>query len=58
MKKVFPNLSLFVHGGVAFGPYAERFRQLLGFDIPRVELYPASEGFLAYKMRPGWKGCC
>ena len=41
---------------VAFGPYAERFRQLLGFDIPRVELYPASEGFLAYQDAPGVEG--
>ena len=56
VKEVFPNLSLFVHGGVAFGPYAERFRQLLGFDIARVELYPASEGFLAYQDAPGVDG--
>jgi len=56
VREVFPNLSLFVHGGVAFGPYAERFRQLLGFDIARVELYPASEGFLAYQDAPGVDG--
>ena len=56
VKEVFPNLSLFVHGGVAFGPYAERFRQLLGFDIARVELYPASEGFLAYQDAPNVEG--
>ena len=56
VREVFPNLSLFVHGGVAFGPYAERFRQLLGFDIARVELYPASEGFLAYQDAPGVEG--
>ena len=56
VREVFPNLSLFVHGGVAFGPYAERFRQLLGFDIARVELYPASEGFLAYQDGPGAEG--
>ena len=56
VQEVFPNLCLFVHGGVAFGPYAERFRQLLGFDIPRVELYPASEGFLAYQDAPDVEG--
>ena len=56
VREVFPNLSLFVHGGVAFGPYAERFRQLLGFDIARVELYPASEGFLAYQDSPNVEG--
>ena len=56
VREVFPNLTLFVHGGVAFGPYAERFRQLLGFDIARVELYPASEGFLAYQDAPNVEG--
>ena len=56
VQEVFPNLSLFVHGGVAYGPYAERFKQLLGFEIPRVELYPASEGFLAFQEAPNVKG--
>ena len=56
VKEVFPNLSLFVHGGVAYGPYAERFKQLLGFEIPRVELYPASEGVLAFQEAPNVKG--
>ena len=53
---MFPILSLFVHGGVAYGPYAERFKQLLGFEIPRVELYPASEGFLAFQEAPNVQG--
>ncbi|MBM71169.1 MAG: hypothetical protein CL847_00095 [Crocinitomicaceae bacterium] len=56
VQEVFPNLSLFVHGGAAYTPYAERFKQLLGFDIDRVELYPASEGFLAYQDKPGVEG--
>jgi len=53
---VFPNLSLFVHGGASYAPYAERFKQLIGDDIARVELYPASEGFLAYQDKPGVEG--
>ncbi|MBM56164.1 MAG: hypothetical protein CMB32_06375 [Euryarchaeota archaeon] len=56
VQDVFPNLSLFVHGGTSYAPYAERFKQLLGFDIDRVELYPASEGFLAYQDKPGVDG--
>lgn len=56
VQDVFPNLSLFVHGGAAYTPYAEKFKQLLGFDIDRVELYPASEGFLAYQDKPGVEG--
>ena len=53
---VFPNLSLFVHGGASYVPYAERFKQLIGDDIARVELYPASEGFLAYQDKTGVEG--
>ena len=56
VQDVFPNLSLFVHGGAAYTPYAEKFKALLGFDIARVELYPASEGFLAYQDKPGVEG--
>lgn len=56
VQDVFPNLSLFVHGGAAYTPYAEKFKKLLGFDIARVELYPASEGFLAYQDQPGVEG--
>ena len=47
--EVFPNFSLFVFGGVAYAPYADRFRELIGCEVPRVETYPASEGFLAYQ---------
>ena len=56
VEEVFPNLSLFVHGGCAFGPYAEKFKQLIGFDIDRVELYPTSEGFLAFQDKPDVEG--
>ncbi|MDA1336562.1 MAG: GH3 auxin-responsive promoter family protein [Bacteroidetes bacterium] len=47
--EVFPNLELFVFGGVAFEPYRSRFQALIGGDLPTVELYPASEGFFAYQ---------
>ena len=56
VEEVFPNLSLFVHGGVSFTPYAEKFRQLIGFDISRVELYPTSEGFIAFQDKPDVTG--
>ena len=49
VMEVFPNFSLFVYGGVAFEPYRERFGQLIGADVPTVELYPASEGFVAWQ---------
>ena len=56
VEEVFPNLSLFVHGGVSFTSYAEKFKQLIGFDIPRVELYPTSEGFIAFQDKPDVPG--
>ena len=49
MLEVFPNFSLFVFGGVAYAPYADRFSELIGGNVPRVETYPASEGFIAYQ---------
>ena len=56
VKEVFPRFELFVYGGVSFAPYRDRFRQLIGGDVDVVELYPASEGFLAYQDRQGVEG--
>ncbi len=48
IPKIFPNLSLYVHGGVNFKPYKKTLRKLLpGVDF--LEYYPASEGFIAYQ---------
>jgi len=49
------NLELFVHGGVDFQPYRERFeRRFAGLDVDMREVYPASEGFIAHADRgPG-----
>lgn len=41
-----PNLGVFVHGGVSFAPYHDVFEQALGRPMERVEVYPASEGFV------------
>ena len=49
VKEVFPNFSLFVYGGVNFAPYQQRFKELIGAEIPSIELFPASEGFFAYQ---------
>lgn len=50
--EVFPNLSMFVYGGVNFEPYRASLEQLVGDRLPSVETYPASEGFLAFQDRP------
>jgi hypothetical protein len=47
--EVFPNFQLFPFGGVSFDPYSKRMQELIGAEIPKLELYPASEGFLAYQ---------
>ncbi|MFT5147918.1 MAG: hypothetical protein ACI86P_000589 [Flavobacteriales bacterium] len=47
--EVFPNFSLFVYGGVNYEPYRSKFEKLIGKSIPSIELYPASEGFIAYQ---------
>jgi hypothetical protein len=49
IREVFPDFSLFVFGGVNFEPYRAKFRQLIGHNVPTIELYPASEGFLAFQ---------
>lgn len=49
VKEVFPNLSLFVYGGVNYAPYRSRMETLIGGSVPSVELFPASEGFIAYQ---------
>lgn len=49
VREVFPNFSLFVYGGVNYAPYRTRMEALIGASVPSVELFPASEGFIAYQ---------
>ncbi len=49
IKDVFPNFSVFVYGGVNFEPYRAKLIESIGKSIDSIELYPASEGFLAYQ---------
>ena len=46
LNEVWPNLEVFFHGGVAFTPYREQYRQLIqNPDMHYMETYNASEGF-------------
>lgn len=56
VKSVFPNFSLFVYGGVNYAPYRSRMEALIGGNVPSVELFPASEGFIAYQDRSAEEG--
>ena len=49
IKDAFPGFSLFVYGGVNYEPYRNKLEQSIGKKIPSIELYPASEGFIAYQ---------
>ncbi len=52
IHEVWPNLEVFVHGGLSFEPYRSAFEQLMGKPMIYVDTYLASEGYLAYQMRP------
>ena len=46
LAEVWPDLEVFFHGGVAFTPYREQYKQLIRSDkMHYMETYNASEGF-------------
>lgn len=51
ISEIFPNFSVFVYGGVNYEPYRSRFEKMIGKKVDSIELFPASEGFLAYQDR-------
>ena len=56
VKGVFPNLQLYVYGGVNYAPYRARFEAALGSGVHTIETYPASEGFIAFQDRQDQEG--
>ena len=56
IKDVFPNFDLFIYGGVNYEPYRKKLESLIGKKMDGVELYPASEGFIAYQDSQKEKG--
>lgn len=54
IHEVWPNLEVFFHGAVAFGPYKSLFKSLIPSDNMRyMETYNASEGFFGIQYDPG-----
>jgi len=49
---VWPNLAVFVHGGVAISPYKSSINALCGKPLIYMDTYLASEGFMAFQERP------
>jgi hypothetical protein len=56
IQEVWPNLELYIMGGVSFIPYREQFDQVIGKPINYLEIYNASEGFFAAQERPDDEG--
>jgi hypothetical protein len=53
LAEVWPNLEIFFHGGVAFTPYREQYKQLIRSDkMHYMETYNASEGFFGLQNDP------
>jgi len=52
IKEVWPNLELYINGGVSFVPYKEQFDKIIGGKINYLEIYNASEGFIAAQQSP------
>ena len=50
--EVWPNLELYINGGVSFIPYREQFDKIIGAPINYLEIYNASEGFFAGQEKP------
>ncbi len=56
LKEVWPNLELYIHGGVSFTPYKEQFKKYIGDGCTYLEMYNASEGFFAAQNNPDEDG--
>ncbi len=55
--EVWPNLELYMHGGVNFAPYRQQFNSYIpGGNMHYMETYNASEGFFGIQEKPGSEG--
>ncbi|MEQ8705241.1 MAG: GH3 auxin-responsive promoter family protein [Phaeodactylibacter sp.] len=53
IHEIWPSLSIYATGGVAFEPYRKSLERLLARPLVYLDTYLASEGFFAYNARPG-----
>ena len=53
---LWPSLAVFIHGGVRMEPYRSVVQAALGRPIDYLEVYPASEGFVAIQVAAGDPG--
>lgn len=54
LKEVWPNLELYMHGGVNFSPYRKQFEAIIDLsNFSFLETYNASEGFFGIQDQAG-----
>jgi phenylacetate-coenzyme A ligase PaaK-like adenylate-forming protein len=56
IHEIWPNLEVYVHGGVFMEPYVERLNNICGKRINLLDTYLASEGYFAYQTSLHTKG--
>jgi len=49
IHQIWPNLEVYLHGGVYMEPYKARLNKVLGKEIHLLNTYLASEGYFAYQ---------
>ena len=52
LSVAYPNLTLYIHGGVDYSPYKQKIQKLLGNQVKSFDTFPASEGFFAIQDHP------
>jgi hypothetical protein len=53
IHEIWPNLSVYIHGGVSMEPYRLSFKKIFGKPVTFIETYMASEGSFGFQARPG-----
>jgi hypothetical protein len=56
IHEIWPNLQIYVSGGIAFEPYRKTFDRLCDFPLQVMDTYLASEGFVSIQRSPDAKG--
>lgn len=52
IHEIWPNFSVYVHGGVYMDPFVKRFNKLCSKPVVLFDTYLASEGYLGYQTSP------
>jgi hypothetical protein len=56
IHEIWPNLALYLHGGMSIEPYRLRLANCFAKPLPRLESYVASEGYIAHQLHPDSHG--